>query len=232
MSAEVHHAHRDVNGGWLRPTVFGVTDGLVSNFALVAGVAAANATVTTITLAGVAGLVGGAFSMATGEYVSVRSQTESMVAEIDIERHELRFNPAAETSELAELFEDRGVHPALAREVAEQISKDPVQALEVHARQELGIDPADLPNPWTAAFSSLGSFTVGAFLPLAPYVFGLDWIVLAAVLALSALFAAGALTSRFTARSWWYSGGRQLLLGAAAAAITYGIGAAFGQSGI
>ncbi|MCW2529577.1 MAG: hypothetical protein JWM76_4437 [Pseudonocardiales bacterium] len=232
MSPEVHHAHRDVNGGWLRPTVFGITDGLVSNFALIAGVSAADATAHTITLAGLAGLVGGAFSMATGEYVSVRSQNESMLAEIEIERHELHFNPAGETSELAELFEDRGVHPDLARQVAEQIAQDPVKALDVHAREELGIDPSDLPSPWTAAFSSLASFTVGAFLPLAPYVLGLDWILLAAALALSALFTAGALTSRFTARPWWYSGGRQLLLGAAAAAITYGIGAAFGQTGI
>jgi VIT1/CCC1 family predicted Fe2+/Mn2+ transporter len=229
-SPEIHHQHRDVSGGWLRPTVFGVTDGLVSNFALIAGVAGGDAAARTMVLAGLAGLVGGAFSMATGEYVSVRSQNESLDAEIEVERRELRVNPRAESEELAHVFEDRGVRPALAREIAEQISRNPEQALDVHAREELGIDPNDLPSPWTAAFSSLASFTVGAFVPLAPYIFGLDHIAISTVLALAALFTAGALTSRFTARPWWFSGGRQLLLGAAAAGITFGIGSAFGQT--
>ena len=229
---QVTHQHRDVTGGWLRPTVFGVNDGLVSNFALIAGVAGAGATAHTVTVAGLAGLVSGAFSMASGEYVSVRSQNESMIAELDVERRELRINPVAETEELALRFEGRGVQPDLAREVAAQISRHPEQALDLHAREEFGVGPGNLPDPWTAAISSFLSFTVGAFVALAPYVFGIDLLALSTVLAVVALFAAGAITARFTSRPWWYAGARQVLLGAAAAGITYGVGVLFGQSGI
>lgn len=229
-AAEIHHEHRDVSGGWLRPTVFGITDGLVSNAALIAGVAGANTSVRAITLAGLAGLVGGAFSMAAGEYVSVRSQNESTAAEIEVERHELRVNADGEIRELAELYEQRGVEPELAFRVAEQLSRDPDSALDVHAREELGVDPHDLPSPWTAAISSFLSFTVGALVPLIPYLFGASALALSLLLALLALFAAGAVTARFTTRAWWYMGARQMLLGLGAAAITYAVGVAFGAS--
>ena len=149
--AEIHHQHRDVTGGWLRPAVFGVMDGLVSNFALIAGVAGGGAEPGTVALAGLAGLVAGAFSMATGEYTSVASQTELTRAEIAVEQAEIRRRPEAELAELAGLYEARGVEPALARRVAEQLSRDPEQAWRVHAREELGVDPDDLPSPWTAA---------------------------------------------------------------------------------
>ena len=230
-SAEVHHEHRDVSGGWLRPTVFGAMDGLVSNFALIAGVAgAASSHPKEVALAGIAGLVGGAFSMATGEYVSVQSQNEAAHAELLVERHELRHNAAAEQAELAQMYVARGVEPELARQVAHQLSRDPEQALVIHAQEELGLDPTALPSPWTAAGSSLASFTVGALIPLVPYLFGATSLLLSAVLALLALFGAGALSSRFTSRGWVFAGVRQLLLGVLAAGVTFGVGSLFGAT--
>ncbi len=221
---EIHHEHRDVAGGWLRPTVFGMMDGLCSNLALVAGVAGADGSTRAVALAGLAGLVGGAFSMGTGEYTSVRSQNESMLAEIDVERQELHHNADAEQRELAEMYVKRGVDPALAVAVSEQLSRDPELALTIHVREELGVDPHDLPSPWTAAISSFLSFTAGALIPLLPYLLGFDVLSVAAVLTLAALFIAGAVVARFTTRTWWYSGGRQLLFGLASAAVTYEIG--------
>ena len=225
--AEIHHQHRDVSGGWLRPTVFGMMDGLVSNFALIAGVSGASASATAVSLAGLAGLVGGAFSMATGEYVSVQSQNESTRSELAVERHELANNAEAELAELAQMYVARGVDADLALAVARQLSVDPEQALQVHAQEELGVDPRSLPSPWTAAGSSLLAFSVGALLPLLPYLFSAHSLWLSAVLAVIALFTAGAITARFTARNWAYSGARQLALGVLAAAVTYGVGTLF-----
>ena len=224
---EIHHDHRDVTGGWLRPTVFGMMDGLVSNFALIAGVAGASATTSDVSLAGLAGLVGGAFSMAAGEYVSVQSQNESTAAELEVERHELTHNADAELAELAQMYVSRGVQPELAHEVARQLSRDPEQALLIHAQEELGVDPNQLPSPWTAAGSSLLAFSVGAFIPLLPYALGAGSIWISAILAVVALFAAGVGTSRFTSRGWLYSGARQLVLGVLAASVTYGVGSLF-----
>ena len=220
--------HRDVTGGWMRPAVFGVMDGLVSNTALIAGVAGGGAAPRTVALAGLAGLVAGAFSMATGEYVSVASQAELTRAEIEVEKAELARVPEEEQAELALLYVKRGVDPDTAAEVARQLSLDPEQAWRVHAREELGVDPDDLPSPWLAAGTSFGAFTLGALVPLLPYVLGVTALLVPVLLALVALFAAGALVSRFTDRSALYSGGRQLLLGGAAAAVTYGIGSAVG----
>ena len=220
--------HRDVTGGWMRPAVFGVMDGLVSNTALIAGVAGGGAAPRTVALAGLAGLVAGAFSMATGEYVSVASQAELTRAEIEVEKAELARVPAEEQAELAATYVKRGVDPVTAAEVARQLTVDPEQAWRVHVREELGVDPDDLPSPWVAAGSSFGAFVVGALVPLLPYVLGVTVLVIPVLLALLALFAAGALVSRFTDRSALYSGGRQLLLGGAAAAVTYGIGSAVG----
>lgn len=226
----IEHEHRDVTGGWLRPAVFGAMDGLVSNFALIAGVAGGGAASSTVVLAGLAGLAAGAFSMAAGEYISVASQSEMALAEIELERRELRDNPHAEQEELAQMYAARGVDLALAREFAAQISKDHSKALEVHAREELGVDPDDLPSPVLAAGSSFLSFGVGAVLPLVPYLLGASSLLPALVIALLGLFAAGALVSRVTARSWWFSGLRQLVLGGVAAALTYGFGALVGGS--
>lgn len=229
---EMHHRHRDVSGGWLRPSVFGAMDGLVSNFALIAGVAGGTGDTTVIVLAGVAGLAAGAFSMAGGEYVSVASQRELALAEIEVERRELQRHPEAEQEELAKLYEDRGVEPAVAAEVARQISMDPDRALEVHTQAELGVTPRDLPSPKVAAISSFLAFGLGALLPLLPYLFGVTSLVISAVVSCLALFGAGALVSRVTARSWWYSGLRQLVVGAVAAALTFGLGSLLGGVGL
>lgn len=228
VSGEHHHDHRDVTGGWLRPAVFGVTDGLVSNTSLIAGVAGAHVSAHNVVLTGLAGLAAGAFSMATGEYVSVASQTELTRAEIEIEKAEIERVPHAEMAELAAIYVARGVEPDLAREVARQLSADPEQAWRVHAREELGVDPDDLPSPWTAAASSFVAFALGAFLPLLPYLLGATDLVVSLLLAGAGLYGAGAAVSRFTNRSWWYAGSRQLLLGAAAAGVTYLVGSAVG----
>ncbi|MFS2292172.1 MAG: VIT1/CCC1 transporter family protein [Actinomadura sp.] len=229
---ERHHRHRDVTGGWLRPAVFGAMDGLVSNFALIAGVAGGQVSRQVVLLAGLAGLAAGAFSMAAGEYISVASQSELAEAEIEVEWMELTRHPVAEQQELAGVFEARGVDPETAAEVARQLSRDPEEALEVHAREELGVTPGDLPSPVLAAGSSFLSFGAGALLPVLPYVLGASSLWPAAVVAALGLFGAGALVSRITARPWWFGGTRQLLFGAAAAAITYGVGALIGTSGL
>jgi VIT1/CCC1 family predicted Fe2+/Mn2+ transporter len=231
-SPEIHHEHRDVTGGWLRPAVFGAMDGLVSNFALIAGVAGGRAEQKVVVLAGLAGLAAGAFSMAAGEYISVASQSELAAAEIAVERHELVHNPKAEQSELAAMYEARGLDPELAAEVARQLSRDPDEALEIHAREELGVDPQNLPSPVLAAVSSFASFAVGAFLPVLPYLLGASNLWPAAIVAAAGLFTAGAVVSRVTVRSWWFSGLRQLLFGGAAAAITFGVGSLIGATGL
>lgn len=228
-SAEAHgHQHRDVSGGWLRPTVFGAMDGLVSNMSLVAGVTAGGGTETIILLSGVAGLVGGAGSMAAGEYISVQSQNELVAAEVDKERRELGRDPEGEQDELAALYEARGLEPELAAQVAAALSRDPELTLLVHAREELGVDPEALPSPTSAAILSFVSFVVGAAIPLVPYVLGIPSLPLALLLAGLALFAGGAIVGRITARSQLYAGARQLLVGALSASVTYGIGALIG----
>jgi vacuolar iron transporter family protein len=226
--AEIHHEHRDVAGGWLRPAVFGTMDGLVSNLALIAGVAGGRASHHVILLTGIAGLAAGAFSMAAGEYISVASHSELVRAEIEVERREIERSPEAEEYELAQLYEARGLDPELAQEVARQLSRDPEEALDVHAREELGVDPDGLPSPMLAAVSSFLSFAIGAFLPLLPYVLGATSLWPAAILAGAGLFGAGALVSRITARKWWYGGLRQLVLGGAAAGITFAVGSFVG----
>ncbi|MFS8203029.1 VIT1/CCC1 transporter family protein [Streptomyces sp. CWNU-52B] len=225
-----NHTHRDVNGGWLRPAVFGAMDGLVSNLALMTGVAGGAVSHRTVVITGLAGLAAGAFSMAAGEYTSVASQRELVEAELDVERRELRKHPLDEERELAELYEARGVESALAGEVARQLSKDPEQALEIHAREELGIDPGDLPSPAVAAVSSFGAFALGALLPVLPYLLGATTLWPALFLAFAGLFACGAIVAKVTARSWWFSGLRQLALGGAAAGVTYALGSLFGTA--
>ena len=227
MSTEtpaISHEHADVTGGWLRPAVFGAMDGLVSNFALIAGVAGGGAPRQVVILAGLAGLSAGAFSMAAGEYTSVASQAENAEAEIAKEREELRSNPEGEMAELAAMYVERGVDPELAEEVSRQIHRDPENAVNVHAREELGVTLEDLPSPVLAAVSSFFSFAIGAIIPLVPYLVGSDALLPGIVVSLFGLFAAGALVTRFTSRPWWFGGLRQLFLGAIAAALTYGIG--------
>ena len=224
------HHHRDVNGGWLRPAVFGAMDGLVSNVSLISGVGAGGASSHTVALTGLAGLVAGAFSMATGEYVSVTSQNELVQSEVAKERHELRRNPIGEQAELAAAFVAQGVDEDLARKVAEQVSAQPDQGLTLHVREELGVDPHDLPSPWTAAGASFTAFTVGAIIPLAPYLFGAHVLWLALVLSALGALIGGGVVGRLTARPMWRSALRQLALAAIAAGATYLIGNLIGKS--
>ena len=226
---EAHgHEHKDVSGGWLRPAVFGAMDGLVTNVSLIAGVGGGGGSAHTIVLTGLAGLAAGAFSMATGEYVSVSSQNELIHAEVRKEEHELKHNAASEQLELAASFRRQGVDADLADEVAKQISAHPEQALGVHVREELGVDHHDLPSPYTAAGASLATFSAGALIPLLPYLLGLDSLALALGLAAVAAFVGGGLVARLT--DWPFLRGalRQLILGGVAAGITFLIGSAVG----
>jgi len=232
---EISHEHPDVTGGWLRPAVFGAMDGLVSNLALIAGVAGGtrhHADPTAVVLAGLAGLAAGALSMAAGEYTSVASQSEAAQREIDKERREILANPAGETSELAEMYVEKGLSPELAAEVARQIHTDVDNAVSVHAREELGVDPLDLPSAKVAAGSSFLSFALGALLPVLPYLLGAETLLPGLVVTLVALFLCGAVVTQVTSRTWWYGGSRQMLLGAAAAGTTYLIGGLVGTAGI
>ncbi len=222
------HEHRDVSGGWLRPAVFGAMDGLVTNVSLIAGVGAGGGAPHIIILTGLAGLAAGAFSMATGEYVSVSSQNELVHAEVRKERYELEHNPDRERRELAASFRGRGVEKDLADKVAAQVSADPEHALAMHVREELGVDHRELPSPVTAAGASLLTFAAGALLPLLPYLAGFPSLGLALGLAALAAFIGGGLVSRLTDRSFFYGATRQLLLGVLAAGVTYAIGSLVG----
>lgn len=225
VSAEAHgHSHRDVTGGWLRPAVFGAMDGLVTNVALIAGVGGGGGAARTIVLTGLAGLAAGAFSMAAGEYISVRSQNELIGAEVDVERRELARNPEGEREELAEVLRSRGVDAGLARMVAEQISRSPEQALDVHVREELGVAHDDLPSPWTAAGFSFVCFALGAVLPLLPYLLGLASLPLALGIGAATALAGGGVVAGLTGRPVWRGAARQFLLAGLAVAATYLIG--------
>lgn len=226
----IGHEHPDVTGGWLRPAVFGAMDGLVSNFALIAGVVGGTATSSSspVVLAGLAGLAAGAFSMAAGEYTSVASQSEFARQQVALERAEILANSSAEQAELAQMYVHKGVEPAVARQAAAQVHRDVDNAVRVHAREEFGIDPEDLASPVVAAVSSFLSFAVGALLPVLPYLLGAGALWPAVVLSLGGLFACGAVVTRITDRAWWYGGLRQLMLGGAAATVTYLVGSAVG----
>jgi vacuolar iron transporter family protein len=229
----IGHEHPDVTGGWLRPAVFGAMDGLVSNVALIAGVAggtAAAAGSQPIVLAGLAGLSAGAFSMAVGEYTSVASQSEAAQREIDKERHEITVNQAGEIAELAATYVDKGIDRELAHQIAEQIHRDPERAVAVHAREEFGIDADGFASPMLAAVSSFVAFAVGALVPVLPYLLGAASVWPTILVTMVALFGCGAVVTRLTVRQWWYGGLRQMLLGAAAAGITYSVGSVVGAS--
>jgi vacuolar iron transporter family protein len=224
------HEHRDVSGGWLRPAVFGAMDGLVTNVSLIAGVGGGGGSHQFIVLTGLAGLAAGAFSMATGEFVSVSSQNELVHAEVRKEAHELEHNLESEREELAGMFRMRGVAPELADEVARQLSAQPDRGLGLHVREELGVDPEELPSPYTAAGASLITFAIGALIPLIPYLAGLNSLLLALGLAALAAFFGGGLVARLTDRPFFRGAFRQLLLGALAAGVTYLVGMAVGAT--
>jgi vacuolar iron transporter family protein len=217
-----------VSGGWLRPAVFGAMDGLVTNVSLISGVGGGGGSQHAIVLTGLAGLAAGAFSMAAGEYVSVSSQNELIAAEVDKERHELKHNAVAEQAELAGMLRKRGVSAATAQQAAAEISQHPDKALTIHAMEELGVNPTELPSPVVAAGASLASFAVGAVIPLLPYLLGFDALGVALGLAALAAVIGGGLVARMTNRPFWRGAARQLILGAFAAGITYLIGLGIG----
>jgi vacuolar iron transporter family protein len=227
---EVGHTHSDLSGGWLRPAVFGAMDGLVTNISLVAGVGGGGASPHVIVLTGMAGLVAGAFSMALGEYASVQTQNDSVKAEVATELRELRENPVAEQAELEQMFADMGLTKGTARRVAEEIHQDEDLAVRVHIEQELGVNPDDQPSPVVAAISSFLCFSVGALFPLLPFLFGLPSLLVGLAVGGVGLFVAGAIVSRFTTRSWWFNGLRQLAFGVIAAGATYLVGLLIGVS--
>ena len=203
--------HRDVSGGWLRPAVFGAMDGLVTNSSLIAGVGGGGGARAAIVLTGIAGLIAGAFSMATGEYISVTSQNELTAAEVELERMQHRQDRAGKLGRLTEIYMDKGVSPNLAEAVARQISADEDRAVATHVREELGIDPEDLPSPRTAAAASFAAFTVGALLPLSPFLLGVPNLRLALVIAGIAAIVGGAAVAKLTDRSMLLGGLRQFI---------------------
>jgi vacuolar iron transporter family protein len=220
--------------GALRAAVFGVNDGLVSNLALIMGVAGAGVDPEVILIAGIAGLLAGAFSMAAGEYLSMRVQRELFERLIHLEAHEIAADPEGETRELAELFRRRGIPASLARRIVEGLMADPDRALEVHAREELGLDARSLGSPWGAAASSMIAFILGALVPLLPYFFttGTTAAAVAVTLSLSALFAVGAGMSAFTGRVWALSGLRMAVIGGGAALVTHLVGRLLGVAAL
>ena len=227
VAGAIERSHRGLGGvGNLRAAVFGVNDGLVSNASLIFGVAGANSSASAVLLAGVAGLAAGAFAMAAGEYVSVRSQRELFEYQIGLERDELAEYPEAEAQELALIYSAKGMPSGEANRLAKRLVADPERALDTLAREELGLNPSELGSPWGAAISSFLSFTLGAAIPLLPFLLGAGTKALpvAAVLTAVALFAVGATLSLFTGRGAFVSGARMLLLGGLAAAVTFGVG--------
>jgi len=225
--------HRNVGtGGNLRAAVFGVNDGLVSNCSLILGVAGAAASNSVILLSGIAGLLAGAFSMAAGEWVSVRSQREMFEYQIGLERKELAEYPAEEAQELALIYEARGLPPDEAAALATSTIADPARALDTLAREELGLNPDELGSPWGAATFSFLSFAVGALIPLVPFLLLKGGAALGISIGVTAvaLFAVGAAISLFTGRSALRDGLRMLAIGSVAGALTYSVGRLLGVS--
>lgn len=226
------HKHRDVQGGVARAAVFGASDGLVSNVSLILGVAGANPGPGIVRLAGLAGWIAGAISMAAGEYGSMKAQTELLEHELNLERIELRRNPAVETRELAQLYEERGIAPELAFDLATSMMRDPDLALETHAREELGIDPDALGSPVGAALASFATFSVGALLPLLPWLFGSGTaaVVTSVVLGLLGAATVGILLAQSTRGSYPKLILRYVGIAVLASGVTYLVGSVVGVS--
>jgi vacuolar iron transporter family protein len=215
----------------LRAAVFGVNDGLVSNTSLVMGFAGSGASASVILFAGLAGLLAGAFSMAAGEYISMRSQREAYEREIAVEELELRYAPEAELEELALIYRAKGLDREEAQRIASAIMRDRDAALNTMAREELGLDPDELGSPWSAAFSSLVSFALGASVVVLPYVFttGRAALAMAVLAAAAALFTVGAVLGILTGRGGFRCGLRQLVIGGGAAVLIFAIGHVGGE---
>ncbi|HMB55897.1 MAG TPA: VIT1/CCC1 transporter family protein [Arenimonas sp.] len=229
--AQIGRGHQSVGGGNLRAAIFGVNDGLVSNASLILGMVGAAAGTGTVLATGVAGLLAGALSMAAGEFVSMRSQREMFEYQIGLEADELAEYPAAEAEELALIYAARGLPIADARAFATQLVADPKKALDVLAREELGLNPDDLGSPIGAATFSFIAFTLGALVPLLPFFFGAALphaAYFGAALSGLGLFGTGAAMSLFTGRNPWAGGLRMLAIGGGAGAVTFAIGSVIG----
>lgn len=234
--AQIGKRHKS-NGGNLRAAVFGVNDGLVSNASLIMGVAGAAADAKIIVLTGVAGLIAGALSMASGEYVSVRSQREMYEYQIGLEADELDEYPEEEAAELALIYTARGMEASEAKKLADSLIADPKKALDTLTREELGLNPEELGSPWGAAVASFFAFLIGALVPLLPFLcasaFGMDnrtSLIAAMALTALSLFGLGATLSLFTGKNSWLGGARMLLIGGGAGLIAFFVGKFLGVS--
>jgi VIT1/CCC1 family predicted Fe2+/Mn2+ transporter len=226
---EIDHRHADVTGGWLRAATFGAMDGLVSNTALIAGVAASGGA-TAVILSGVAGLLAGAFSMALGEYTSVTTANEQIESEVRVERRAFAKHPQAERAELIGMLQAMGMTKDTATVATEEIHRDEARALNFHLVQELGIDPSDKPSPWIAAASSFVMFAIGAVIPLLPYLLGFTVLWLGLACGGLGLLVVGGVAAYFTRKAVWRGSLRQLVFGAIAIGATYLVGMLIGTS--
>ncbi|MET0899639.1 MAG: VIT1/CCC1 transporter family protein [Mycobacterium sp.] len=220
---ESDHQHSDVSGGWLRAATFGAMDGLVSNTALIAGVAA-SASANAVVLAGVAGLLAGAFSMALGEYTSVTTANEQIDSEVKVEKRAFRANPRGEKAELVQMLMQMGMSEPTATQATEELHRDEKRAINFHLVQELGVDPSEKPSPWVAAGSSFVMFAIGAIIPLIPYLLGFESLWAGLIFGGTGLLVVGGLAAKFTKKPWWTASLRQLFFGGVAIAATYVVG--------
>jgi vacuolar iron transporter family protein len=220
---DVGHTHPDVSGGWLRAATFGAMDGLVSNTALIAGVAASESP-HTVMVSGIAGLLAGAFSMALGEYTSVTTANEQIESEVYVERRALRTRPQAERAELVSMLVGIGLTEKTAQAATDEIHRDENRAVSIHLVREIGVDPAEKPSAPLAAFASFAMFAIGALVPLLPYLLGYGSLAAGLACGAAGLLIAGGLTARFTRKPVWWAASRQLLFGAVAVAATYLLG--------
>jgi VIT1/CCC1 family predicted Fe2+/Mn2+ transporter len=220
---DVGHTHPDVSGGWLRPATFGAMDGLVSNTALIAGVAAGESAHTTL-VSGIAGLLAGAFSMALGEYTSVTTANEQVDSEAHVERRSFRAHPQAERAELVNTLVELGMSEETAQTATDEIHRDENQAVNFHLVREIGVDPTEKPSAGLASAASFVMFALGAVIPLIPYLLGYGQLWVGLVCGGAGLLIAGAFTARFTRKPVWWAAGRQLLFGTVAVGATYLLG--------
>jgi len=226
---DVDHQHSDVSGGWLRAATFGAMDGLVSNTALIAGVAA-SASASAVVLAGVAGLLAGAFSMALGEYTSVTTANEQIDSEVKVEKRAFRLHPGAEKAELVQTLMKMGMTEPTATQATEELHRDETRAINFHLVQELGVDPNEKPSPWVAAGSSFVMFAIGAIIPLIPYLLGFESLWGGLLCGGTGLLVVGGVAAQFTKKPWWSAALRQLFFGGVAIAATYLVGHLIGTS--
>lgn len=224
------HHHADVSSGWLRASVFGAMDGLVSNVGLIAGIAAAGAPAKIVAITGISGLIAGAISMALGEFTSVRTANEQLDAEVAVERRAHERNPEGEQAELAVLFGRLGMNEKTAEAAASQVHGNTEQAVRVHLAHELGLSPEEKPSPWVAAVSSFFSFGIGAIIPVLPFLLGFGDLWWGLAFGGAGLLIAGGTAAGFTRRSWVRGALRQLVFGGVAVAATYTIGTLLGVS--